>query len=141
MLTRLSFPVTPKHKWSKYLQPGGISVVCAPKRVWRCQCAMNLLRNGPKSRAEMLYRFLALGAMLLLHHHQFLSSGWAEVLRNRPSSPPSAFTDVKYSLGLFGVVGIDRWKRSRLPHLAQCGRHWSYCRASKVAKKNSNIQV
>lgn len=143
MLTRLSFRVTPKHKCSKcgatWRYFGPVRCVCAPKRVWRCQCAMDLLRNGPKSGAEMLYRFLALGAMLSLHHHQFLSSGWAQVLRKRPTSPPSAVTDVKYSLGLFGVVGIDRWKRPRLPHLAHCGEHWDYCRASNVAKKNVNI--
>lgn len=51
--------------------PGGISgpvhCVCATEASWRCQrCAMDLLRNGPESRAEMLYRFLALEATALV---------------------------------------------------------------------------
>lgn len=121
-----------------------LCIACAqPKRVgdvsgaqWIC-CEM-----VPKAERKCCIDFWRLRLLLLLHHHQFLSSAAElkkKVLRNGPSSPPSASTDVKYSCGLLGVVGTDRWKRSPLPHSARCVGHSVYSRASNVAERNFNI--
>lgn len=80
---------------------------CAHRGEQRWMCAIVArLRNRPEMRSGNNVSIS--GALLLwLHHCQFLSSGWAQVLRNRPSSPLSASKDVKMRIYSCPFVGTE----------------------------------